>query len=140
LPGWSTADEIAAALQAHLTQEHGAHVEDRSQAVAPTLDLLRHARDRAVPWEGWEAIEAFEIAAVGRRWARQVKVAERELLLAAALSQPSPGSQDPGLARTGADARQERGPLPGRRGGSRRPVLREGRCFPVITAAGRRPR
>jgi hypothetical protein len=25
------ADEIAAALQAHLTQEHGVHVEDRSQ-------------------------------------------------------------------------------------------------------------
>jgi hypothetical protein len=40
------ADEIAAALQAHLTQEHGAHVEDRSQAVAPTLRLLRHARER----------------------------------------------------------------------------------------------
>ena len=92
LPGWSTADEIAAALQAHLTQEHGAHVEDRSQAVAPTLDLLRHARDRVVPWEDYEAIEALEIAARGRRWARQVKVAQRELLLAAALSQPSPGS------------------------------------------------
>jgi hypothetical protein len=40
------ADEIAAALQAHLTQEHGAHVEDRSQTAAPTLDLLRHARER----------------------------------------------------------------------------------------------
>jgi acyl-CoA reductase-like NAD-dependent aldehyde dehydrogenase len=40
------ADEIAAALQAHLTQEHGAHIEDRSHAVAPTLDLLRHARGR----------------------------------------------------------------------------------------------
>jgi hypothetical protein len=40
------ADEIAAALQAHLTQEHGAHIEDRSQTVAPTLDLLRHARER----------------------------------------------------------------------------------------------
>ena len=40
------ADEIAAALQAHLTQEHGAHVEDRSHAVAPTVDLLRHARER----------------------------------------------------------------------------------------------
>ena len=38
------ADEIAAALQAHLTQEHGAHVEDRAQAFAPTLVLLRHAR------------------------------------------------------------------------------------------------
>ena len=40
------ADEIAAALQAHLTQEHGAHVQDRAHAVAPTLDLLRHARER----------------------------------------------------------------------------------------------
>ena len=40
------ADEIAAALQAHLTQEHRAHVEDRWHAVAPTLDLLRHARER----------------------------------------------------------------------------------------------
>ena len=40
------ADEIAAALQAHLTQEHGARIEDRSHAVAPTLDLLRHARAR----------------------------------------------------------------------------------------------
>jgi hypothetical protein len=40
------ADEIAAALQAHLTLEHGAHLEDRSHAVAPTLDLLRHARER----------------------------------------------------------------------------------------------
>jgi len=40
------ADEIAAALQAHLTQEHGAHIEDRSHAVAPTLALLRHARER----------------------------------------------------------------------------------------------
>ena len=40
------ADEIAAALQAHLTQEHGVHIEDRSQTAAPTLDLLRHARER----------------------------------------------------------------------------------------------
>ena len=40
------ADEIAAALQAHLTQEHGVHVEDRSHAAAPTLELLRHARQR----------------------------------------------------------------------------------------------
>ena len=40
------ADEIAAALQAHLTQEHGAHIEDRPQAFAPTLALRRHARAR----------------------------------------------------------------------------------------------
>jgi hypothetical protein len=42
---------------------------------------------RVVPWQGWEAIEALEIAAGRRRGAKQVKVAERELLLAAALSQ-----------------------------------------------------
>ena len=53
------------------------------------IDLL-HQRDvRVVLWEGWEAIEALEIAAGRRRGTRQVKVAERELLLAAALSQPS---------------------------------------------------
>ncbi len=40
------ADEVAAALQAHLTQEHGAAVEDRAASVAPSLDLLRHARVR----------------------------------------------------------------------------------------------
>jgi hypothetical protein len=39
-------DEAAAALQAHLTQEHGVAVEDRNPTVAPTLDLLRHARVR----------------------------------------------------------------------------------------------
>jgi hypothetical protein len=39
-------DEVAAALQAHLTQEHGVAVEDRDRTVAPTLDLLRHARVR----------------------------------------------------------------------------------------------
>ncbi len=40
------ADEIAAALQAHLTQEHGASVDDRGTAASPSLDLLRHARTR----------------------------------------------------------------------------------------------
>jgi ferredoxin--NADP+ reductase len=53
------------------------------------VDLLRQRGVRVVPWEGWEAIEALEIAAGRRRGARQVKVAERELLLAAALSQPA---------------------------------------------------
>jgi ferredoxin/flavodoxin---NADP+ reductase len=50
------------------------------------IDLLRQRRVRVVPWEGWEAIEALEIASGRARGARQVKLAERELLLAAALS------------------------------------------------------
>jgi ferredoxin--NADP+ reductase len=54
------------------------------------IDLLHQHGVRVVPWEGWEAIEALEIAAGRRRGSRQVKVADRELLLAAALSQPSP--------------------------------------------------
>jgi ferredoxin/flavodoxin---NADP+ reductase len=54
------------------------------------IGLLHQRGVRVVPWEGWEAIEALEIAAGRRRGAKQVKVAERELLLAAALSQPSP--------------------------------------------------
>ena len=52
------------------------------------VDLLHQRGVRVVPWQGWEAIEALEIAAGRRRGAKQVKVAERELLLAAALSQP----------------------------------------------------
>jgi ferredoxin/flavodoxin---NADP+ reductase len=56
------------------------------------IDLLHQRGVRVVPWEGWEAIEALEIAAGRRRGAKQVKVAERELLLAAALWQPSPGN------------------------------------------------
>ena len=52
------------------------------------IDLLHQRGVRVVPWQGWEAIEALEIAAGQRRGARQVKVAERELLLAAALSRP----------------------------------------------------
>jgi ferredoxin/flavodoxin---NADP+ reductase len=53
------------------------------------VDLLHQRGVRVVPWQGWEAIEALEIAAGRRRGAKQVKVAERELLLAAALSHPS---------------------------------------------------
>ena len=53
------------------------------------VQLLHQRGVRVVLWEGWEAIEALEIAAGRRRAAKQVKVAERELLLAAALSQPS---------------------------------------------------
>lgn len=55
------------------------------------IDVLHRRGVRAVRWEGWEAIEALEIAAGKRRGAKQVKVADRELLLAAALSRPSPG-------------------------------------------------
>ncbi|MBV9204584.1 MAG: FAD-dependent oxidoreductase [Actinobacteria bacterium] len=54
------------------------------------IELLHRRGVRVVPWEGWEAIEALEIATGRRRGAKQVKVAERELLLAAALSQPIP--------------------------------------------------
>jgi ferredoxin--NADP+ reductase len=54
------------------------------------IGLLHQRGVQVVPWEGWEAIEALEIAAGRRREARQVKMAERALLLAAALSQPSP--------------------------------------------------
>jgi ferredoxin/flavodoxin---NADP+ reductase len=53
------------------------------------IDLLHKRGVRVVPWGGWEAIEALEIATGRRRGAKQVKVAEREQLLAAALSQPS---------------------------------------------------
>ena len=52
------------------------------------IDLLHQRGVRVVPWEGWEAIEALEIAAGRRRGSKQVKVAQRELLLAAALSLP----------------------------------------------------
>jgi hypothetical protein len=62
------ADEIAAALQAHLTQEHRAHVEDRSQAVAATLDLLRHARERiAAGLRDAKSKEHVAAAETGRR-------------------------------------------------------------------------
>jgi ferredoxin--NADP+ reductase len=50
------------------------------------IDLLHQRGTRVVEWEGWEAIEALEIASGQARGARQVKLAERELLLAAALS------------------------------------------------------
>jgi ferredoxin/flavodoxin---NADP+ reductase len=51
------------------------------------IDLLQQRDVRVVQWEGWEAIEALEMASGRARGARQVKVAERELLLAAALAQ-----------------------------------------------------
>ena len=54
------------------------------------VDVLHQRGVRAVSWEGWEAIEALEIAAGKRRGAKQVKMADRELLLAAALAQPGP--------------------------------------------------
>jgi ferredoxin--NADP+ reductase len=63
------------------------------------IGLLHQRGARVVLWEGWEAIEALEIAAGRRRGAKQVKVAERELLLAAALSQPSLKEDDRAFRR-----------------------------------------
>jgi hypothetical protein len=56
------ADEVAAALQAHLIEEHGADP-DRSAAQNPStnsLKLLRQARERL--GEGLRAVEAGHIA------------------------------------------------------------------------------
>ena len=56
------ADEVAAALQAHLIEEHGADP-DRAAAQNPatnSLKLLRQARERL--GEGLRAIEADNIA------------------------------------------------------------------------------
>jgi hypothetical protein len=56
------ADEVAAALQAHLIEEHGADP-DRTAAQSPatnSLKLLRQARERL--GEGLRAIEAGDIA------------------------------------------------------------------------------
>jgi hypothetical protein len=55
-------DEVAAALQAHLLEEHGA---DPERAAAPStftnsLKLLRQARERI--GEGLRAVEADDIA------------------------------------------------------------------------------
>jgi hypothetical protein len=54
-------DEVAAALQAHLVEEHGADLE-RSAAQGPATDsltLLRQARERLS--EGLRAVEAGRI-------------------------------------------------------------------------------
>jgi hypothetical protein len=56
------ADEVAAALQAHLIEEHGADP-DRAAAQSPAtnpLRLLRQARERL--GQGLRAIEADDIA------------------------------------------------------------------------------
>jgi hypothetical protein len=56
------ADEVAAALQAHLVEDHGADME-RSTPQSPdgnSLKLLRQARERL--GEGLRAIEADRIA------------------------------------------------------------------------------
>jgi hypothetical protein len=56
------ADEVAAALQAHLIEEHGADP-DRTAAQSPatnSLKLLRQARERL--GEGLRAVEADDIA------------------------------------------------------------------------------
>jgi len=57
------ADEVAAALQAHLIEEHGADLERAAAAQrgsANSLKLLRQARERL--GEGLRAIEADSIA------------------------------------------------------------------------------
>jgi hypothetical protein len=56
------ADEVAAALQAHLVEEHGADL-DRAAAPGPATDslkLLRQARARLS--EGLRAVDADRIA------------------------------------------------------------------------------
>lgn len=56
------ADEVAAALQSHLIEEHGAEP-DRAAAQSPatnSLKLLRQARERL--GEGLRAVEADNIA------------------------------------------------------------------------------
>ena len=75
------ADEIAAALQAHLIEEHGADP-DRTAAQSPatnSLKLLRQARERL--GEGLRAVEAGDIAeseeisfattAIDKKWSVQ---------------------------------------------------------------------
>ena len=55
-------DEVAAAIQAHLIEEHGADPE-RAAAISPatnSLKLLRQARERI--GEGLRAVEADTIA------------------------------------------------------------------------------
>lgn len=56
------ADEIAAALQAHLMEEHGADLERAAAQSSSTnsLKLLRQARERL--GEGLRAVEAGNIA------------------------------------------------------------------------------
>jgi hypothetical protein len=55
-------DEVAAALQVHLIEEHGADPERASAGsiAGPSLKLLRQARERL--GEGLRAIEADSIA------------------------------------------------------------------------------
>ena len=56
------ADEVAAALQAHLVEEHGADPERSAQgAAANSMKLLRQARERL--GEGLRAVQADAIAA-----------------------------------------------------------------------------
>jgi hypothetical protein len=56
------ADEVAAALQAHLIEEHGADLERAAaqRGSANSLKLLRQARERL--GEGLRAVEADSIA------------------------------------------------------------------------------
>jgi hypothetical protein len=56
------ADEVGAALQAHLVEEHGADLQhpDRDNHATDSLKLLRQARERLT--EGLKVIEAATIA------------------------------------------------------------------------------
>jgi hypothetical protein len=57
------ADEIAAALQAHLIEEHGADLDPgvRPNPSADSLKLLRHARERL--GQGLRSIETGDVIA-----------------------------------------------------------------------------
>ena len=57
------ADEIAAALQAHLIEEHGADLDPSGgpKPSADSLKLLRHARERL--GQGLRSIEAGDVIA-----------------------------------------------------------------------------
>ena len=57
------ADEIAAALQAHLVEEHGAdpHSDAGPNASADSLKLLRHARERL--GQGLRSMETGDVIA-----------------------------------------------------------------------------
>jgi hypothetical protein len=57
------ADEVGAALQAHLIEEHGADLQhpDADHHATNSLKLLRQARERLA--EGLKAVEAGAIAA-----------------------------------------------------------------------------
>lgn len=59
--GLKAVDEVAAALQAHLVEEHGADLERSAQGPATdSLTLLRQARERL--GEGLRSVDASSLA------------------------------------------------------------------------------